>query len=130
MNEMVSCILAAPYNGTGAMTDVQSRHRMALIEGMARRIATRFRPERIILFGSHAKRAARPDSDADLLVVFRRLDSRRRRAAEIYAHLAGSGLPKDIVVATTRDIRREGRDAGSILRPALRDGRVLYARAT
>ncbi len=43
---------------------------------MVRRIVHRFRPERIILFGSHARGDAGPDSDVDLLVVM----SRRPRA--------------------------------------------------
>jgi predicted nucleotidyltransferase len=39
------------------------------IEEMVRRIVERFDPERIILFGSHARGTANPDSDIDLLVV-------------------------------------------------------------
>lgn len=39
------------------------------IEEMVDRIAERFNPEKIILFGSHARGTAGPDSDADLLVV-------------------------------------------------------------
>jgi predicted nucleotidyltransferase len=37
------------------------------IHEMVRRIAVQFRPEKIILFGSHARGDARPDSDVDLL---------------------------------------------------------------
>ena len=40
-----------------------------VIVHMAKRIADRFRPERIILFGSHARGDAGPDSDIDLLVI-------------------------------------------------------------
>jgi len=39
------------------------------IHAMVRRIVRQFRPERVILFGSHARGEAGPDSDVDLLVV-------------------------------------------------------------
>jgi len=39
------------------------------IEEMVRRIVRRFAPEKIILFGSHARGTAGPDSDVDLLIV-------------------------------------------------------------
>lgn len=43
---------------------------MDAILSVARQIAERFRPECIILFGSHAHGQATPDSDVDLLVEF------------------------------------------------------------
>ena len=39
------------------------------IDRMVKRIVRSFRPEKIILFGSHARGDAGPDSDVDLLVV-------------------------------------------------------------
>ena len=42
----------------------------ATIEEMVQRIAELFSPERIILFGSHARGQAQEDSDIDLLVEF------------------------------------------------------------
>jgi len=41
---------------------------MREIGALSRRIARRFRPRRIILFGSYARGQATPDSDVDLLV--------------------------------------------------------------
>ena len=38
------------------------------IARMVRRLARRFKPEQIILFGSHARGEAGPDSDVDFLV--------------------------------------------------------------
>jgi len=51
------------------------------IERMVRRIVRQFRPERVILFGSHARGEAGPDSDVDLLVVMRVEGSRREKDA-------------------------------------------------
>lgn len=52
------------------------------IAEMVRRIVERFHPERIILFGSHARGTAGPHSDVDLLVVMQPHGSKRRRAVE------------------------------------------------
>ncbi|MGQ9919054.1 MAG: nucleotidyltransferase domain-containing protein, partial [Bryobacteraceae bacterium] len=38
------------------------------IQRIVRRIVRQFHPERVILFGSHARGEAGPDSDVDLLV--------------------------------------------------------------
>ena len=41
------------------------------IDRMVQRIVAKFRPEQVILFGSHARGEAGPDSDVDLLVEIR-----------------------------------------------------------
>jgi predicted nucleotidyltransferase len=47
------------------------------IDAMVRRIVQRFDPEKVILFGSHARGTAGPDSDVDLLVVMTVRGSKR-----------------------------------------------------
>src|SRR6516164_11089632 len=42
---------------------------MAVIRRFARQVAEKFRPEKIILFGSHAYGKPHADSDVDILVV-------------------------------------------------------------
>lgn len=99
------------------------------IEEMIRRIAERFHPDRIILFGSYARGEAGPDSDVDLLVVMPVSGSRRRTAVEIDLMLAGSGLPKDIIVMTPEEVARTKDIVGTIAYPAVREGKVMYDRA-
>ncbi len=101
----------------------------AVIEEMVRRIVDRFDPEKVILFGSHARGTAGPDSDADLLVVLRNPGSRRRKRLEIRAALHAVGLAKDIVVVTPEEVERDRKLAGTIVRPALQEGEVLYERS-
>lgn len=101
----------------------------AAISEMVRRIAERFEPECVILFGSHARGTAGPDSDVDLLVVASAATSKRRLTAEIHKALAGVGLAKDILVCTTDEVERFRDVPGTIVWPALREGKVLYERA-
>jgi predicted nucleotidyltransferase len=98
------------------------------IRRMVRRIVSRFRPERIILFGSHARGDAGPDSDVDLLVVMPVEGSRREKAVEIGVALHDIRLPKDIIVTTPEAFEVRKEIVGTIERPAARQGRVLYVR--
>ncbi len=100
------------------------------IDEMKRRIVERFRPDRIILFGSYAKGTANADSDVDLLVVMPIRGRRLDKIVEIRVALSGIGIPKDVIVATPRDIARFGGLVGSILNSALEEGRVIYERAS
>ncbi len=100
------------------------------IGDMVRRITERFSPDRIVLFGSHARGDAREDSDVDLLVLFPNVENPQERAAEIYAALIGcSALPKDIVVSTTARFERYRNVVNTVYWPAAREGRILYERA-
>jgi uncharacterized protein len=93
---------------------------------MVRRIVEGFHPVRVILFGSHARGEAGRDSDVDLLVVLPEAANKREMAVRIRRALADSPLPKDIVVTTPEEIERRGNLIGTVLRPALREGKVLY----
>ncbi len=99
------------------------------IEEMVRRIVTRFHPEQIILFGSHARGTARPDSDVDLLVVMPVNGSKRQKRIEVGVALHDIPWPKDILVVTPEEVARRRDIIGTIIRPAFHEGKVLYARA-
>ncbi len=95
---------------------------------MVRRIRDRFRPERIILFGSHARGDARPDSDVDLLIVMPVEGDKREKQLEIRLALHDIRVPKDILVTTPEDFQWRKEVVGTIERPAAREGKVLYVR--
>jgi len=98
------------------------------LDEIVRRIVERFDPERIILFGSHARGAAGLDSDVDLLVVMPVEGSRREKAVEIGVALHDIRVPKDIIVTTPEDFEWRKEIVGTIERPAAREGKVLYGR--
>lgn len=98
------------------------------IDDMVRRIVERFDPERIILFGSHARGDARPDSDVDLLIVMTVDGSRREKAIEIGVALDDIPISKDIVVVTPEAFERRRNIFGTIEWPAAHEGMVLHAR--
>lgn len=98
------------------------------IKEMVRRIVRQFQPERVILFGSHARGQAGPDSDVDLLIVMPVAGSRREIAVEIGVALHDIRVPKDIIVTTPEDFAWRKEIPGTIERPATQEGKVLYVR--
>lgn len=91
------------------------------IRGLAARIVRRFRPERVILFGSYAYGTPTPDSDIDLLVILKR----RSDAAAIRCALPDS-LPTDVLALTPARVARRLKAGDSFLTEILQRGRILY----
>ncbi|MEK7765895.1 MAG: nucleotidyltransferase domain-containing protein [bacterium] len=100
------------------------------ILSMTKRLADQFKPDRIILFGSHSRGDAGPDSDVDLLVVMPLAGSRREIGRDMTLAVAGFGLPNDILVVTPEEVERDRDQVGTVIRPALREGIVLHERST
>jgi predicted nucleotidyltransferase len=99
-----------------------------LLDDITQRIRAVVDPQQIILFGSLVRDESRPNSDLDLLVIKDEVDSTRAEAARIYRALADLSVPVDVVVVRTSYVQRYGDLVGTIVRPALREGRVLYAK--
>jgi predicted nucleotidyltransferase len=99
------------------------------IRQMVDLIVARFQPEKIILFGSQARGEAGPDSDVDLLVVMPVSGSKREMAVKIGVALHRFRIPKDIIVTTPEEFEWRKEIPGTIERPAMLEGRVVYARS-
>lgn len=100
-----------------------------IITEMVDRIVREFNPEKIILFGSHARGDVHKWSDVDLLVVMPDGTDRREAMVGMISLLGDMPVAKDVIVTTPEEIVRRGHINGGVLRPALLEGRVLYERA-
>src|SRR5438552_18608034 len=97
---------------------------MSVIRRFARRVAERFRPEKIILFGSYAYGQPHADSDVDLLVVMparNQLD----QAFKIHSTLLPP-FPLDIIVRTPKNLEWRLQEGDWFLREIVSKGKVLY----
>jgi len=107
---------------------VRPRVTKRLLGQIASRIAERFHPEKIILFGSYANGRPTLDSDVDLLVVMQSeepLFPRIRRVAEV---AQVPYLPMDVIVRTPVEVAERLAMGDSFLAGILEKGTVLYDR--
>ncbi len=91
------------------------------------RIVERFRPVRVVLFGSQATGQATYDSDVDFLIVMHIPGRRLDQALEIRKALRGFGVAKDIVLLTPDEFAAQKDLPGTIAYPAAHHGLLLYA---
>ncbi len=99
-----------------------------ILQNMTERIVQTFDPIRVVLFGSRARGDEHAGSDVDLLVVLPKVENKREAAIAIRRLLRDVPIAKDIIVTSPQEIARRGNLVGSVLRQALREGRVLYER--
>ena len=83
-------------------------------------------PERVVLFGSYARGDAGADSDLDFLVVQRQVTNRAKEMVRLNRALRSLRIPVDVLVVSTDELERYGREPGSVYWWALKEGRVLH----
>lgn len=97
------------------------------IAGVVGEIAARFRPERVVLFGSRAWGEPGADSDVDLLVVMETARRPIEEGVRIRQALGfGPGFPLDVVVRTPAQVRAGLAEGDLFLREVTAGGVVLY----
>jgi len=116
--------------GITRATDLHDRHRipMQAIRALVKRIAGRFQPEKIILFGSYAHGKPGPESDVDLLVVMDTLLRSRQQRLEISRALSPRPFAMDIIIRTPKQLEERIALGDPFLREIVERGRVLYER--
>jgi len=89
------------------------------------RLADAFSPQQVILFGSHARGRAAPDSDVGLLVVMRTRKRPLQQALEIRQRIA-CPFALDLLVRTPQDIQRRLDLRDGFITGILDEGELLY----
>jgi uncharacterized protein len=84
-------------------------------------------PVKIVLFGSHARGDAGPDSDFDFLVVEREPEDRHAEMVRLGRALRPLKVPFDVLVVSESYAEDWGGVEGSMVHAALTEGRVLHA---
>jgi predicted nucleotidyltransferase len=98
------------------------------IDAFAREVAEKFRPEKIVLFGSYAHGQPTEDSDVDLLVVMNHKGKASEQALAIRKAIRRS-FPLDLIVRTPRETKNRLNQRDVFITSALTKGRTLYERA-
>jgi uncharacterized protein len=96
------------------------------IRAFSRAVARRFRPRKIVLFGSYAYGKPTEDSDVDLLVIMPRTRDRGERMSVRVRNAIPRTFPLDLLVRTPPDVARRLRWGDPFICELLKRGRVLY----
>jgi predicted nucleotidyltransferase len=100
---------------------------MELIEDYARRVAERFQPDKIILFGSYAYGTPQEDSDVDILVI---MPARSELSQAVRIDLScNHNFPLDLIVRTPKNMKWRLEEGDWFLREIVSQGKVLYEKA-
>jgi predicted nucleotidyltransferase len=98
------------------------------VSSFARQVATQFKPEKIILFGSYAYGQPTEDSDVDILVSMPFKGRNPEKATEIWM-ATKPRFPIDIMVRKPAELKKRLNMGDFFLREITEKGKVLYEAA-
>jgi predicted nucleotidyltransferase len=97
---------------------------MRVIRRFARAVGAKFRPSRIILFGSHASGRPHVDSDVDILVV---MQARNKHSQAVRIRQAVSApFPMDLLVRTPEEVNALLQQGDTFMTDVVSKGKILY----
>src|SRR5437762_1188145 len=99
----------------------------AVLKEITNALVSRFRADRVALFGSRARGDQREDSDYDIFVVIPD-DAARRPTARDVRDVIPRGTNVDVVANKAGDYEWRRSDVGTMAYVVEREGRILYDR--
>lgn len=100
------------------------------IQRITKQIVKKYKPEKIILFGSYAWGKPTEDSDVDLFIVKNSKKKRWKREYELRLKLFGNKFPPlDLLIYTPKEVqKRINMYEDFFIKEILNKGKVLYAK--
>lgn len=101
------------------------------LKKISKQIIEKYKPEKIILFGSLAKGRLREGSDIDLLVIKETDKDYWQRAEEIADILGGVNInvPKDVLNITPKELKYRLSINDFFIKDIIDNGKVIYEKA-
>ena len=99
-----------------------------VIDRLGREIALKFKPQKIILFGSYAYGSPRPESDVDLLIVMN-TDLRLTQQAQQIRRYLNPLFGLDLIVYTPEVLSKRLEWGDTFLQEIVTRGKILYESA-
>ena len=97
-----------------------------VLEKVIYTIVSEVEPDKIILFGSRARREDKEQSDYDICVIKDGVDHRRKLAHKIYLSLYDVGASVDIIVETPERFDELKENRFMIYKEIATHGQVIY----
>lgn len=95
---------------------------------LAKTIAKKYKPEKIVLFGSAARGDYRADSDIDLLIIKQSEKKKAYRVKEVFESLRSvhRTYSLDPIVYTPVEIKKRIAIGDYFIKRILKEGKILY----
>ena len=97
-----------------------------LVQDITNRIVARFRPRRILAFGSYARGEQKPDSDLDLIVEMETDRPFFQRSVDVQAIFGLRDWAMDLLVYTPEEYAQQKAIWGTLISLIDREAKVLY----
>jgi predicted nucleotidyltransferase len=96
------------------------------IESITAQIIEKYRPEKIILFGSAFQGKFTPDSDVDLLVIKKDTPLYGADRIRELSRIIDRNIPVDFLVYRPEEFEKRLKMGDPFLKAVLKEGKVLY----
>lgn len=96
------------------------------IRNLTQTIREKYKPEKIILFGSAARDEFGKNSDLDFIIIKKVSKPQHQRSLDIYRYIRNRTLPIDILVYTPEEIKKRLSLGDFFVKRVLKEGKVLY----
>jgi len=97
------------------------------VQAVINQIITNYKPQKVILFGSHAEGNATTDSDYDLFMVKDTSGTIAERQYTVWKSINNWSIPFDFVVYTPQEVIEAKRRGSWFMNHIETNGRILYA---
>jgi predicted nucleotidyltransferase len=102
-----------------------------VLADMVEAIVCEVDPDRVYLFGSHARGDARQDSDVDLLIIVREPfgpeHNRFQEINRVYRALSSFRIPNDVLLYSSDEFAKWSQSLNHVVGRCSREGKLLYA---
>jgi predicted nucleotidyltransferase len=98
------------------------------INDIVNRIASNYKPNKIILFGSYAKGNYTDNSDLDFILIKDTIAPKHKRGLEVRRLFYGLPIPMDFKIYTSSEFSDELSNKYSFLSSAIKESKILYER--
>jgi len=104
-------------------------HMQSVIHEIVKRLASEYRPQKIILFGSYAFGLPSHDSDIDLLIIKNTTEKLPDRMDRVRRLVAGThrGIPFEPIVLTPEEVEMRLKAGDQFVAEIIQKGEVLHA---
>lgn len=96
------------------------------VNNLSKQIAIKYKPQKIIIFGSYAKGAMTLDSDLDFLIIKEKVPGRIIDRARKLRKLIKKRIPADFIIYSSGEFEERKKMEDPFIQEIIKEGKVLY----